>query len=1233
MKKVIVQKKTKIKIDNEIKNISIVNTEIKKLDNSLKKINYIIHLADIHIKNDQTNKNEYLCVFNNLYDKIKKLNNLDETLIVICGDIFDNKTTLKSDAISILCDFFSNLCDITDCIIILGNHDQNINNENSTDAITPILNANFITKYKNHVLKKSGIYEYANILFGVTDIFSTDTTKMNFETDKMKINLYHGIVNGASVDNDNINNLSGKFSQKDFSDGNLTLLGDIHKYQYLNKKKTFAYPSSLLQLNYGENIQNHGFIYWDISNKNDIKSEFVKINNDYGYITVKIEKNKIIDEPDFENLPPNLRLRILYRDTLSSKRQEIINRYKSKYNILQIDEIQKIVGIDLNFSDNEKIKKIKTIDNITTVNNIIMDFIKENNVYKEDILKKTQKKLENITKTIDYNFNDNTKNIKLIKMTFNNMFIYGENNMVNFNNLKKIIGLLSNNKTGKTSLIDIIFFSIWGESDRTLFNTDVIKNGKKKMDSTIILSVNDIIYKIVRESNTTMKRMVNYVNLYELKDNDYIKLNDDDKKKTEDKIRKIFGEMEDFTFLNCLTQDKPINFLTMIDIERKALINKLFDLNIIKVINKKVSFEYRDINRDLIIEEEKIKNFDELIIKSKISEIIKEKELNDKKYIENEKKLKEINQNIGKCEHELLVYNKENIKQLSIQNLEECKLVNLESFENVSEKINNQNNIIKLENKKLNELDEKISQCKDIASKHNIWESDKKKKLKKIDNEYQNLNKEKRPIRKIAELDEKNNAGNINKIKEYQKEIKKIKKNKKKINQIEDFNIDEYNKYIKLVDELDNENKKLICKIQKDKNSLNKLHNHTYNLNCKDCMYNDITKQKIYLINEIKQNEEILLEIENKSNENNKNINKHKHNYNKYINNKKIMENNNEIDNNIKKLQDDINLMIQFCDNINKIKKENNIDIKHNDLLDSKINNNRSTYSIIQNTCDKDYDDYINTQINISLLNKNIIKFKTEYDNLIKEREKIQVLINEINKDIHIYKQNEKSILKINELTNELAKLNKEYNIYYDEKDKNIKMINKYNDEIMVANFEIKNGQDSINKIKDLQDSKNILEIIKNITDNGGIIEEIVRTSILPAIENLVNNILADIESFKIKINYDTNNIKITKIENNNMAESSCLTASGHEKAILNIIFRIALTKLNNKIKTNFFIIDEAFKNCDETRKQKLNTLFEYIRSNYTWCLVVTHDDFIKSNFDSEINIENDNGTSIINCI
>jgi DNA repair exonuclease SbcCD nuclease subunit len=86
---------------------------------------------------------------------------------------------------------------------------------------------------------------------------------------------------GATTDMDHVIE-NDAVTVKNFKGFDYGLLGDIHKQQYLNDAKTIAYSSSLIQQNYGESIDRHGLIVWDIAKKTH---EFVEIENDIAYAT------------------------------------------------------------------------------------------------------------------------------------------------------------------------------------------------------------------------------------------------------------------------------------------------------------------------------------------------------------------------------------------------------------------------------------------------------------------------------------------------------------------------------------------------------------------------------------------------------------------------------------------------------------------------------------------------------------------------------------------------------------------------------------------------------------------------------------------------------------------------------------------------------------------------------------------------------------------------------------
>ena len=50
----------------------------------------------------------------------------------------------------------------------------------------------------------------------------------------------------------------------------MALLGDIHKFQFLDKKCSRGYAGSLIQQNIGEDIENHGLIKWNVNKKKGV---------------------------------------------------------------------------------------------------------------------------------------------------------------------------------------------------------------------------------------------------------------------------------------------------------------------------------------------------------------------------------------------------------------------------------------------------------------------------------------------------------------------------------------------------------------------------------------------------------------------------------------------------------------------------------------------------------------------------------------------------------------------------------------------------------------------------------------------------------------------------------------------------------------------------------------------------------------------------------------------------
>ena len=111
-------------------------TEINVLKVPFRKLKWIVHLSDIHIRNLKRHR-EYEECFEKVYDELRKLP--INTIIYVAGDVVHAKTQMSPELIHQTSMFFKNLADIAPTIVITGNHDCNLNNRSRMDALSPIV--------------------------------------------------------------------------------------------------------------------------------------------------------------------------------------------------------------------------------------------------------------------------------------------------------------------------------------------------------------------------------------------------------------------------------------------------------------------------------------------------------------------------------------------------------------------------------------------------------------------------------------------------------------------------------------------------------------------------------------------------------------------------------------------------------------------------------------------------------------------------------------------------------------------------------------------------------------------------------------------------------------------------------------------------------------------------------------------------------------------------------------
>ncbi len=1202
-------------MDNQIIKTKQLDDKIERtILNNNANIQFIYHLADIHIHQLERHE-EYREVFNRLFKRLKD----EETgLILLLGDLVHDNCKLSSESIQLLFELMNGLGNIPNLgiIVITGNHDAIVKNNNRLDALSPIMD-NLHNK-NVHYIKKEGIYEFGNIIFGISSVFQNNhiIDAKEITSDKTKICLFHGAVDEVLLSN-GIRLKNNQHVVADFEGYDYGMLGDVHKFQYMGPKKNIAYCGSLIQQNFGESIKEHGYIKWDLINKT---SKLVTILNDYGYHNITIQDGKI--EP-IEELSKKSHLKIRVKNTDMKKIDEIITTL-SKQSSIQSHMIEYI-------EDDIKIGSINSkIDNFTntdykTIFKKYLETVKD--IDSSDVTKLCTMFAHDLDK-IDVK-HEMSNNWKLVKMTFSNMFTYDEDNEINFENKNNIVGILADNGTGKSSLIDIMLYCLYEKCSRIGKTTRfaVLNVNKKKFSCELVCEIGNNQYHIQRTGSSNYSYDVDF---WMMENNIKKSLKGTSVTETNDNIIKYFGTYENITKMNILLQNDVNGFACLKQNDRKDFLKKIYKLDMLNDVCQTIRKKKYETEADLrALEKNKINDsLDNIQNKNKIAEheleIEIEKKDNIEKHIYNlreklllqSKKFKDCNisQDIIKENH----FNKDIVELHQILLEIPKKIAELSSLIpktiNINIEIENELFIKKKEDI-INNLRESIEKL--IESKHNIEFIDidriitnqKNQQLMKQKSD-QRLNEHKLNLNKKTEI-VNILKGKLNDIQITDNEYGVLFEKKQRKNIIEsDIN--------NLTDKLN---------IYNDR--LESLEKHEYNINCNVCMKNNkdiiIEKQTNHTKLELLEQEQTALKQE-LNNINIIDIDNQIKSYQSYKKDKENYEININTIDSIKK-----NILIEeqnqeiIIEKLNALTNQTNlfannkIRIDENDIIDNKISLLKKDIKVVENKINLDYIQHIQD---------------LEYNNSIENR-KLKILSN-LN-DINICKIKQEAKIKeyiVNNLENAEIKMKNIYNKYIEATILSIKreiVMTETVYQSILANIEgyetiIQDNNDKISTIMkdnkrhdELRKKKQLYSIYERATGRDGIPKMII-TFAIPALEEQINSIISCICDFRIKIVIDENEeINIFIIKNNQrlLIESS----SWSEKFIINMAIRIHFSKSCKLSKPNFIFFDEGFTSFDKKKLQLTKNVFDYLKTRYQFVLVITHLEQLEAFFDQTFNI------------
>ena len=636
-------------------------------NNSNKNLKYIIwHIADIHIRKNV--HNDILYAVNQLVENIKTDISVpnENKLVVIAGDVFENKENCSSFDISCFNDMINMILPIK-ILIIPGNHDFLINRKfnadeyanNQLDLITAVLNKSYNPNNYNNVFmyNKSGIQNIPNfnIDFHILSPIDHKIPEI-INPNIFRIAILHDSIKGCSYYG-NITNTQG-FDPNLLLNYDIVLAGDIHKRQYINNNKNGAYCGSLIQKNKNEDLE-HGCIKWyiDLSNTSEkFTSEFVNFKLNRAFLKIFAEKN-IITYPN-ENLYNKIELiRFYHKKCDSVKVEEFINDIRQKYGRLDdvIDKNKKISGKiypeiinpeNIN-SENNNPEIIQSENNNSENNNQNNSENNELNLpdrynlllnelsdcpCKSGVLELHNK----LYKELPQKFSAHKNKWKLDYLYWSNAFCYGEDNYINFNNIQGLNSLIGENGTGKSSIIDILSMALYGSPVRNtnLSNIANIKNGAINIicGISVLIDTEDVNKSDKYIIRTYKDRLTGHfaykTNIYKLKYGTYIWVDISLSKKTlyKDFNEIITGSKDDLFKINIIEQSNNIGSKKSVK-DSLNEIRKYYGLDELLTLETNAKKKYMIIREKFNDISEKIKNFEIDISKNNPDEKINQIDL------------------------------------------------------------------------------------------------------------------------------------------------------------------------------------------------------------------------------------------------------------------------------------------------------------------------------------------------------------------------------------------------------------------------------------------------------------------------------------------------------------------------------------------------------------------------------------------------------------------------------
>ncbi len=376
-------------------------------------------------------------------------------------------------------------------------------------------------------------------------------------------------------------------------------------------------------------------------------------------------------------MPKNVRLRLFTGTADTSLVKKTTAALRKRYNIIELSINKNRFNQASNV--NRKGNHVTTdVTNVNTQNTLIQDWIERNHETVDDEL---MKKVVSVNNKLNAQISheDHSRNIhwRPLKFTFSNMFSYGENNEIDFENMHGIHGIFAQNASGKSSSMDALIFCLYDKTPRAFRGDHIMNNRKDTFECELKFEIDQETY-FIRRTGTRKKTgdvKVDVSFWKEHSDGTHTSLNGEDRRDTNANIRNYVGSYEDFVLTTLSSQTANALFIDKSHSERKDLLIQFMGLNIFDKLfdtaneeSKEISgalkkFKKIDFDQTLSDTQTKLENakVQHEMVETTITEIKGEREVLDGKLRDwqtQKKPVPNIELNLDKLQQKLVETNK-----------------------------------------------------------------------------------------------------------------------------------------------------------------------------------------------------------------------------------------------------------------------------------------------------------------------------------------------------------------------------------------------------------------------------------------------------------------------------------------------------------------------------------------------------------------------------------------------